>query len=137
MAGHKGYALAMMIEMFSGVLSGAGIGSEVGSMYKDLDRAQNVGHFFLVMDIEAFMPCDQFVERVDTTIDKLKKGRKRRGIEEIFIPGERSARIASENNSLGVPISRETISEIEEWCSKLSVAFPLSSTECRDTCAIS
>jgi len=45
MAGHKGYALAMMVELFSGVLSGAAIGPDVGSMYKNLDRKQDVGHF--------------------------------------------------------------------------------------------
>jgi LDH2 family malate/lactate/ureidoglycolate dehydrogenase len=38
MAGHKGYALALMVELFSGVLSGAAIGPDVGSMYKNLDR---------------------------------------------------------------------------------------------------
>src|SRR4029079_17849541 len=37
MAGHKGYALAMMVEVFSSVLSGAAIGSSIGSMYKNLD----------------------------------------------------------------------------------------------------
>ena len=137
MAGHKGYALAMMIEMFSGVLSGAAIGSGVGSMYKDLDRAQNVGHFFTVMDIEAFMPRDQFVQRVNTTIDKVKQGRKRYGTDEILIPGERSARVANQSKSLGIAVSRETIIELEEWCSTLGVLFPLNSSESRDTCAIS
>jgi LDH2 family malate/lactate/ureidoglycolate dehydrogenase len=46
MAGHKEYALALMVEAFSGVLSGAAVGPEIGSMYKDLDRKQDVGHFF-------------------------------------------------------------------------------------------
>ena len=137
MAGHKGYALAMMIEMFSGVLSGAAVGSDVGSMYRNLDRPQNVGHFFIVIDIAAFMPRREFVQRVDKTIDKLKSGRKRRGTEEILIPGERSARVGKQNNSCGVPISEETLAEIEEWCSRLSVPFALSSVEYKDTCAIS
>lgn len=137
MAGHKGYALAMMIEMFSGVLSGAAVGSAVGSMYKDMNRPQDVGHFFVVLDIAAFMPRDQFVGRVDATIDKLKMGRKRRGTDEILIPGERSARTARQNRSLGVPISEETVAEIKEWCSRLGVPFPLTSTQDRDPCAIS
>ncbi len=55
MAGHKGYALALMVELFSGVLSGSAIGSDVGSMYKNLERKQDVGHFLRLFDIEAFM----------------------------------------------------------------------------------
>ena len=52
MAGHKGYALALMVELFSGVLSGAAIGPDVGSMYKNLDRKQDVGHFFCLFNVE-------------------------------------------------------------------------------------
>jgi LDH2 family malate/lactate/ureidoglycolate dehydrogenase len=65
MAGHKGYALALMVEMFSGILSGAAIGPEVGSMYTNTARPQNVGHFFMVIDISAFMEPGIFIERVD------------------------------------------------------------------------
>ena len=42
MAGHKGYALALMAEIFAGVLSGAAVGGSIGSMYKDMDRKQDV-----------------------------------------------------------------------------------------------
>jgi LDH2 family malate/lactate/ureidoglycolate dehydrogenase len=137
MAGHKGYALALMIEMFSSVLSGAAIGSDVGSMYKNLDRNQNVGHFFCLFDIAAFMDEKAFIQRVDTTIDKLKAGRKRPGVQEILIPGERSSRVATENSTKGIPVSGETLAELEEWCTRLHVPFSLSSTEYKDVCAIS
>ena len=45
----------MMVEMFSGVLSGAAVGTAVGSMYKHMDRPQDVGHFFCLLDVAAFM----------------------------------------------------------------------------------
>lgn len=137
MAGHKGYALALMIEMFSSVLSEAAIGSDVGSMYKNLDRSQNVGHFFCLIDIAAFTDPDQFVQRVDTTIDRLKAGRRRPGVQEILIPGERSSRVAEQNSKMGIPVSGETLIELEEWCARLRVPFSLSSTEHKDVCAIS
>jgi len=137
MAGHKGYALALMVELFSSVLSGAAIGPDIGSMYKHLDRAQNVGHFFLVLDISAFMPPEQFIERVNSTIDRLKSGRRRPGMDEILVPGERSSRIAKKNSELGVPVSDETLAELEPWCAQLHVPFAIHPTQCRDTCAIS
>ncbi len=137
MSGHKGYALALMIEMFSSVLSGAAIGSDVGSMYKNLDRHQNVGHFFCLFDITAFMDRKEFIQRIDATIDRLKASRKRPGVAEILIPGERSSRVAVQNSKMGVPVSGETLIELEEWCRRLRVPFSLSSTEHKDVCAIS
>ena len=124
MAGHKGYALAMMVELLSSVLSGAAIGSDIGSMYKDLDRKQDVGHFFCLLDIDAFMDRAGFIGRIDATIDKLKAGRKLAGVDEILVPGERSARKAEENLRLGIAIGPETMKELEDWCARLNVAFP-------------
>lgn len=124
MAGHKGYALALMVELLSGVLSGAAIGPEIGSMYKNLDRKQDVGHFFCLLDIEAFMDRAEFLSRIDETIDKLKAGRKVAGVSEILVPGERSTRIAAENDRTGVPVGAETWKEIESWCAKFKVALP-------------
>ena len=60
MAGHKGYALALLVEVLSSVMSGAAIGPAVGSMYKNLDRKQDVGHFFALLDIAAFMDVVEF-----------------------------------------------------------------------------
>jgi LDH2 family malate/lactate/ureidoglycolate dehydrogenase len=123
MAGHKGYALAMLVELFSGVLSGAAIGPMVGSMYKNLDRKQDVGHFFCLFDISAFLDYNQYLERIDQTIDRIKASRRRPGVEEIFVPGERSARKASVNLAQGIPVSPETIAELEHWCADLNVPF--------------
>ncbi len=124
MAGHKGYALALMVELLSGVLSGAAIGPEVGSMYKNLDRKQDVGHFFCLLSIDAFMDRAEFIQRVDALIDKLKAGRKMAGTDEILIPGERSARVAAENARIGIPVGPETWKELADWCTKLQVEPP-------------
>jgi len=123
MAGHKGYALALMVELMSGVLSGAAIGSEIGSMYKNLDRKQDVGHFFCLLHIHAFMEYAEFIRRIDETIDRLKAGKRMAGVDEILVPGERSARTAANNTKMGIAIGDETLREIEEWCGKLKVEF--------------
>jgi len=125
MAGHKGYALALMIEVFSSVLSGAAIGSDIGSMYKNMDRKQDVGHFFCLLNIAAFLDVKDFKQRMDETIDKLKGGKRRPGVEEILIPGERSSRKAAENEAAGVPVGDVVVAEIKELCSRLNVPFDL------------
>jgi len=125
MAGHKGYALAMMVEVLSSVLSGAAVGSSIGSMYKNLDRKQDVGHFFCLLDIDAFMDVDQFKSRIDATIDQIKACRKRPGVEEILVPGERSHRTTQLNLRDGITIDDATLAELRALASELSVKFEL------------
>ena len=123
MAGHKGYALALMVELFSGLLSGSAIGDGVGSMYKDMDRKQDVGHFFCLFHIDAFLDRAEFIRGIDATIDRIKATKKRPGVKEILIPGERSARKLLLHASQGISIPQETLIEIQQWCSQLNVPF--------------
>jgi LDH2 family malate/lactate/ureidoglycolate dehydrogenase len=130
MAGHKGYALALMVELFSGVLSGSAIGPDVGSMYKNLDRKQDVGHFFCLLHIDAFLDYSEYLRRMDATIDRIKASGRRTGVEEILVPGERSARTASVNREQGIPVPSETLAEIERWCSLLKIEFNCHEVAC-------
>jgi len=123
MAGHKGYALALMVEVFSSVLSGSAIGPDIGSMYKDLDRKQDVGHFFCVFNIAAFLEPAEFERRMGDMIDRLKAGKRRPGVEEILIPGERSVRSAVRNEADGISLSPETVAEFEKWCNYFGITF--------------
>lgn len=125
MAGHKGYALALLVELLSGVLSGSAVGSAIGSMYKHLDRPQDVGHFFVLLDIDAFMDPAEFTRRIDRTIDEIKACRKRPGVDEILVPGERSHRTALRNRRDGVPVAEATLAELRELCRELGVPFAL------------
>jgi LDH2 family malate/lactate/ureidoglycolate dehydrogenase len=125
MAGHKGYALALMVEILSGVLSGAAIGPSIGSMYDDMDRKQDVGHFFCLLDIAAFMDVDQFKQRLGRTIDEIKSSQRRSGVEEIFIPGERSHQKAEENRERGIFIEEATREELRLLCEELGINFNL------------
>jgi LDH2 family malate/lactate/ureidoglycolate dehydrogenase len=123
MAGHKGYALALMVEILSGVLSGAAVGSDIGSMYKNLDRKQDVGHFFCLFDISAFTDPATYFERIDSTVERLKNSARREGVDEILIPGERSSRTAARSESEGVSLGEETVAELRSWCEQFGIAF--------------
>jgi LDH2 family malate/lactate/ureidoglycolate dehydrogenase len=125
MGGHKGYALAVMVEALSSVLSGAAIGSNIGSMYKNLDRKQDVGHFFCLLDIDAFMDVAEFKSRMDAMIDGIKGCRKRPGVEEILVPGERSSRTIAENTTTGIKLDAATLKELRALADELDVPWPL------------
>ena len=125
MAGHKGYALALMVEMLSGVLSGAQIGGAVGSMYKDMEKPQGVGHFFCLIDIAAFMDMKTFHDRTGQLIDEVKAVKKRPDTMEILLPGERSQRTAAGRREHGVPVSSATLGELRRLCEAYQVPCTL------------
>lgn len=125
MAGHKGAALALLVEVFSGVLSGSAVGAEIGSMYKHLDRPQNVGHFFCLMDVAAFMNVAAMKARMDAMIDRIKACRRRPGVDEILVPGEPEARKAADNRAHGIPIGDETVAELHALAEEYKIAFDL------------
>jgi LDH2 family malate/lactate/ureidoglycolate dehydrogenase len=125
MAGHKGYALALMVEVLSSVLSGAAVGPAIGSMYKNMDRKQDLGHFFCLLDIAAFIDPGEFKRRMDKAIDDIKSCRKRPGVAEILIPGERSHRKALENLTQGITLDEATLKELKTLCEELGLDFTL------------
>jgi LDH2 family malate/lactate/ureidoglycolate dehydrogenase len=116
MAGHKGYALALMVELLAGVLSGAAVGDDVGSMYKQMERRQNVGHFFCLLDVASFMEVRRFKDRVDALAAAIKRGRRLPGVPEILLPGEPEHRVSLDNRRLGVRLDDKTVAELEELC---------------------
>ncbi len=123
MAGHKGYALALMVEVFSGVLSGSAFGSSVGSMYRQMNRKQDVGHFFCLIDIDAFLDVFEFKNRIDRMIDEIKANSRRPGVKEILVPGERSFGKAKENRRRGIAIGDETLKELRTLCREFTIPF--------------
>ena len=102
----------------------------IGSMYKNMDRQQDVGHFFCLFEIGAFLDYDEYLRRIDATIDRIKAQKRGPGVEEILVPGERSVRQARINGAVGIPLSNETVAELEHWCSRLNVAFDCPEAVC-------
>jgi LDH2 family malate/lactate/ureidoglycolate dehydrogenase len=103
--GYKGYALALMGCILGGVLTGASIGSEVTDLGQDFDRDQNVGHFVGALSIEKFIPVQTFKERMDRLIGELKSSRQMKGVEKIYLPGEKEYETREQNLRDGIPIS--------------------------------
>jgi LDH2 family malate/lactate/ureidoglycolate dehydrogenase len=74
---YKGSGLAMLMDIFGGVISGAAFGGEVGDQYKVYDRPQDVGHFFLAMKPDLFVTEGDYRARMDTLIERGARARPR------------------------------------------------------------
>lgn len=114
LGGPKGYGISMFIDILSGVLTGAGFGKYVNNMYENWNDQQNVGHFFVAIDINRFIPIDIFKERMDLYIRDIKAEPKAAGVEEIYIPGEIEHRRSIERMNNGVILPIKVVEKLTE-----------------------
>jgi LDH2 family malate/lactate/ureidoglycolate dehydrogenase len=88
MAGHKGYGLAVLVEILTAVLTGAAMLSQVKSWVLDLPEPTNEGHAFIAIDIGQMMPLAEFKDRMDWMIREIKSAPLAKGAERVYLPGE-------------------------------------------------
>jgi LDH2 family malate/lactate/ureidoglycolate dehydrogenase len=112
MAEHKGYAIAAMVDMMSGVLTGSGFLSAVHSPYKTAEKS-NCGHFMLAINIEAMQPLGQFNARMEQFIAEIKSVPLAQGFDEVFYPGEMEARNNTRNRAQGIQFPDDTIADLK------------------------
>jgi LDH2 family malate/lactate/ureidoglycolate dehydrogenase len=122
--GPKGYGLGFLIEILGGVLTGAAFSQGLGNMYTDFSKPQDVGHWLVAINIEHFMPLDQFKERMQQLTDQAHASAPAPGFNGVLVPGEpeentRRARLAD-----GIPLAEATVDELRELGNRFSVAFP-------------
>ena len=113
LAGHKGFALPMLVEVLSGALSGAGCS---GSGERD-----SQGVFILAINPEAFEPMEEFAQRLTQLVETTKSSPKAEGVTEILVPGERGGREKEKRLRDGIFMEEATWTEIMEIASQLGV----------------
>jgi LDH2 family malate/lactate/ureidoglycolate dehydrogenase len=89
LGGYKGYGIAFMIEVLAAILTGAAIRWQVSSWtFSDPSKPTGHGAAFIAINIAAFMPAEQFKERMDQTIREIRQEPKAGGADRIWLPGE-------------------------------------------------
>lgn len=121
--GYKGYGLALMVDIFSGVLSGAGFGEKVSGSSND--GAANVGHFFAAVKIEAFREINAFKKDMDDLLIQLKNSPKAEGEERIYIHGEKEFEKTKLAVTQGVCLSEATLKTLKSTGHEDGVEFDL------------
>ncbi len=126
--GHKGYALAMMIDILCGVLSGANWGPfappfALRQEIPDRSVGKGIGHFFGAMRIDGFIDADEFKRQIDEYIRVFRATKPAPGTSGPLIPGdpEREAEQARRKN--GVPLILPVIEELRDISQKTGIPF--------------
>ena len=112
MGGHRGYGLALMFEVLTGVLSGgARIANELTPL-SSLDQPQGVSHFMLAIDPAVALPYDEFTARVDRLIDQIHASPPASGVAHVLVPGERGFEVARARERDGFVIPAEVAAKV-------------------------
>ncbi len=122
-AGHKGFALSLIIDVLAGALSGAGCSAG------KVEITDVNGLFVMVIDPEQFVSRDNFKKSVENFVADLKGVNRAPGIDEILIPGERAARERSRRKIEGIPVETPVWEQIETILDELSIENRYDQTE--------
>lgn len=123
MRGYKGYGLSMVVDILSGVLSGAAYSIEVAQPGEG--RPANVGHFFAAIRVDALRPVDEFKADMDRLIRMIRESPKAEGEDRIFIHGEKEFENAERYAREGVPLLTEVVKSLREGGEQVGVPFNL------------
>jgi LDH2 family malate/lactate/ureidoglycolate dehydrogenase len=123
-AGPKGFALALMVEILTGVLSGSAVGQEVGSLFQTWDRPVDVGQLFVAVDIARLLPLDVFLDRIEGLLASIVSSARSDEGEPIRIPGEVRAAYADEYARGGIPLPPETLAALESMAAGSGIDVP-------------
>jgi LDH2 family malate/lactate/ureidoglycolate dehydrogenase len=122
--GSKGSALALMVEMLAGVLAGAGIGRAVGNPNDTSPNPTDVGHAFVVIDVSAFMPRDQYERRAAELGSMVRGSRPAAGFDSVRLPGTGAAGRRARALADGLVLPEAAREVLENELRKLGLAMP-------------
>ncbi len=111
LGGHKGYGLGAIVDILTGVLSGANYGPWVPPFVSFLNPlndlpGKGIGHFLGAMRIDAFRPADDFLHHIDNWIERFKNAERINPDQKIIIPGEPEFKMETERLQTGIPLNK-------------------------------
>lgn len=128
-AGHKGYALSAVVDIFSAVLSGANYGPWVPPFVAFLNPlselpGKGIGHFVGAMRIDAFRDKNEFKANIDNWIDRFKRATPIENNQPVLIPGEPEFEQEQMRKKNGISINDEVWNDLNELANKLNIELP-------------
>lgn len=109
MGGPKGYGLAVMVDILTGVLSGGSFGNRVQGMYADVTVPNDCAHFFLALDVSAFGSSRDFDTAVGALAAQIGGSALAPGTERVLLPGQREAEVAAAGRDHGVTVNASVL----------------------------
>jgi len=115
MGGHKGYGIGLLIEILSGVLSGAAFTRQVGSWLQgDYSKPTNHGAAILVINVAAIMEPAKFYQRIGALVREIHDAPTAEGSAKLMMPGEMEWKNYRRSLEEGIGLREDVLSALEE-----------------------
>jgi LDH2 family malate/lactate/ureidoglycolate dehydrogenase len=122
MSGYKGYGLATIVEILSASLSGGAFLKDLLGFAEDGSRRPYMlGHFFLAIDVEHFIPLATSKRITGQIMRALQASRKAPGQERIYVAGEKEYEMEQVRREQGIPVNRNLRRELETMREELGI----------------
>ena len=117
-AAHKGYALSLLVEFLGGLLTGNGVPA-----LPDTYQPRN-GVLFIVLDIDAFQPVQEFLSLSAAFAGKVKSVPPAPGFDEVMLPGEPEQRAIQQRSTNGIEVDEATWGQLSEAAASFGLVMP-------------
>jgi LDH2 family malate/lactate/ureidoglycolate dehydrogenase len=112
-AGYKGFGYATVVEILSAALQNGIFLKQLNGVDADGSKhPYHVGHFFIAIDVEAFLPLETFKKTSGEIVRELRSSKKAPGAERIYTAGEKEYLIRIEREDTGVPVNESVQKEL-------------------------
>jgi ureidoglycolate dehydrogenase (NAD+) len=119
--GHKGYALALMIEILCAHLAGVPFGLHVTKMYGELGKPRNLGHFMLALDVARFTDAQVFRSQIDLLLREIRAEDPADPSRPPLAPGDPERLSAARRMRDGVPLGEGVLRELNALAAELGL----------------
>lgn len=120
--GHKGFGLAFMIDVLTGVLSGGGYGHHVKGLYVDTSVPNDCAHLFMAIDVAACGDVEAFERRLADLTAQVRGSDLAQGTERVHLPGEIEASRYARAQRHGVALAPSVLADLRAAAAELDVA---------------
>lgn len=117
MGGPKGSAIALAVDVMSGILAGASHAPNVKSFHTP-EGTTGVGASIIAIDIRKFEDLKQFAATMDEYIQSLKGMKKAKFASEIFVPGEIEQKREATSRETGIELDDKAVAALNQLLEK-------------------
>jgi L-2-hydroxycarboxylate dehydrogenase (NAD+) len=126
LCGYKGYGLALWVDVFCAILTGAAYADLVYPRTPDgKPLPSDIGHFFGVWRVDAFRPVDEFKAAMDDLQRRLKDTPKAEGETRVYIHGEKEYEETERRTRDGIPLNPKVAADLRAVGKELGVKYDL------------
>ena len=123
--GYKGFGLGMMVDVLCGLLTGMPFGRDISRMYADpIEEKRSLGHFFMALRIDRFVPADEFKARMQGMMDALREEPQMDVDVPIQVAGDPEKQATQDRLKHGIPLSDSEAESLRNLGRRYEIEFP-------------